>query len=98
MVLDTIPPTIRPISIKDNTTLLNKAKIEFKISDNLSGIDTYSGEIDGSWVLFEYDPKTETISYTIDKGRLKLGKKHTLKLSVADERKNRAEYQASFFL
>lgn len=98
VVLDTIPPTIRPLSIKENKILMNKVKIEFKISDNLSGIEWYEGTIDGSWVLFEFDGKTETLSYTFDKTRLILGKEHTLILKVGDERKNIAEYKANFYL
>ncbi len=98
VVLDTIPPVIRPISIKENKILTNKDKIEFKISDNLSGIESFEGEIDGAWVLFEYDAKTATLSYTIDKSRLTLGKKHLLQLLVGDERKNIARYSANFIL
>jgi len=98
VVLDTIPPTIRPLSFKGNKMLVNQSKIEFKISDNLSGIDFFEGEIDGSWALFEYDAKTGTIAYTIDKKRLNLGKMHALKLTVKDERKNSAVYKANFYL
>ncbi|HWR99149.1 MAG TPA: M23 family metallopeptidase, partial [Prolixibacteraceae bacterium] len=57
IVLDTIPPTIRSLSIQNNK-LLNQRKIAFKIADNLSGIAGYEGEIDGNWVLFAYDAKT----------------------------------------
>ncbi len=98
VVLDTVPPLIRPLSIKDNKILVNKVKIDFKISDNLSGIETYDGEIDGSWVLFEYDAKTETISYTIDKTRITPGNKHSLFLKVSDERNNISTYSSNFYL
>jgi len=98
VVLDTVPPTIRSLSIKENRILINHAKIEFKIADNLSGIATYEGEIDGSWVLFEYDAKTGMLAYTIDKKKLTLGKMHTLRLTVKDERKNSAVYKANFYL
>lgn len=98
VAVDTTPPTIKPVSIKDNSVLTNRSRIEFKISDNLSGIDTYEGEIDGNWVLFEYDAKTNSLFYVVDKERLTLGKKHNLRLKVTDERKNEAEYRANFFL
>jgi hypothetical protein len=98
VLVDTIPPTIRPLSIKENKTLVNKQKIEFKISDNLSGISSYEGEIDGNWVLFEYDAKSETISYTIDKSRMVLRKSHSIKVTVSDERKNSSVYKAVFYL
>ncbi|MEI7828874.1 MAG: M23 family metallopeptidase [Prolixibacteraceae bacterium] len=98
VMLDTIAPIIRPLSIKENKNLVNKQKIEFKITDNLSGISSYEGEIDGNWVLFEYDAKTDTIFYTIDKSKLVLGKSHTIKLTVRDERNNSSEYKAVFYL
>jgi hypothetical protein len=98
IMVDTIAPIIHPLSIKENKILVNKQKIEFKISDNLSGISSYEGEIDGNWVLFEYDAKTETISYTIDKSRIIIGKSHSIKLTVIDERKNSSVYNAVFYL
>ncbi len=98
IALDTIPPTIRSVTIKENKTLLSQQKIAFKISDNLSGIAGYNCEIDGSWVLFEYDAKSGTIEYTIDRKRVACGKNHTLFLTVKDERKNQAEYKATFYL
>ena len=97
VVLDTIPPTIKSLSIKENKILINKEKIVFKITDNLSGIGSYRGEIDGNWVLFEYDAKTQIISCTIDKKRVKSGSIHRLRLAVSDERKNTSEYKASFY-
>lgn len=98
VVLDTIPPKIQALSIKDNKTLLNRQKIEFKISDNLSGISTYEGEIDGNWVLFEYDAKTAMLFYIVDRKRIVLGKLHKLQLTVKDERNNIAVYKAGFYL
>jgi hypothetical protein len=98
VTIDSIPPIIKPKSIKENKILTNRTKIEFIITDNLSGIATYTGTIDGNWVLFEYDAKTNTLFYNIDRKRIKTGKTHTLRLTVGDERRNTAEYKASFFL
>jgi hypothetical protein len=97
VALDTLPPKILPISIKENKILSNKTKIEFKILDNLSGVDVYEGEIDGKWVLFELDAKTGDLSYTMDKKRIDPGKVHTLVLKVSDERKNSSQYKAVFY-
>lgn len=54
----------------------------FRLSDNLSGVQTYRGEIDGQYVLFEMNSKS-VITYKFDKERLERGK-HTLKLTVTD--------------
>jgi len=98
VVLDTIPPLIKSVSIKEKKILTDHSKIEFKITDNLSGIGSYEGELDGSWVLFEYDPKFSSIVYTIDKSRISTGKVHHLHLTVTDERKNSTVYDANFYL
>ena len=66
----------------------------FRLSDNLSGVQTYRGEIDGQYVLFEMNSKS-VITYKFDKERLKKGK-HTLKLTVTDAAGNRSEYKYSF--
>jgi Peptidase family M23 len=97
VVLDTIAPIIRPLGLKGKA-LVSPQKIAFKITDNLSGIEGYDCEIDGSWALFEYDAKTETISYAVDKKRLKTGRVHSLHVSVWDERKNKSEYKSEFSL
>ena len=63
----------------------------------MSGVDAYEGEIDGNWVLFEFDAKTGNLTYTIDNKRIDSGKMHTLSLKVTDERKNMSKYKAVFY-
>jgi hypothetical protein len=36
-------------------------KVRFKISDNLSGIASYEANINGKWLLMNYDAKTGTL-------------------------------------
>lgn len=95
--VDTIAPTIRPLSIAAHSRLTEKNRIRFKIRDEFSGIADYRGEIDGQWVLFEYDAKNALITYHIDSKRLQLNKKHQLKLEVTDNKGNVATYEANFF-
>ena len=97
VAIDKRPPVITSLSIKDNKTLTNPAKVQFKIDDDLSGIKNYRGEIDGNWVLFEYDGKSKTLSYTFDKERMAFGKSHLLRLVVTDNRDNRTEYKAIIY-
>ena len=55
--IDTIQP-----SIEQNKEIINNT-IQFKIKDELSGIKKYRGEIDGKWILMEYDFKTDILKY-----------------------------------
>lgn len=97
ITVDTVVPTITPVNIQNNSTLANKNKISFKIHDDFSGISSYRGEIDGKWVLFEYDAKKDLIEYYFDASRIELGKKHNLKLTVSDAKKNTKTYEANFY-
>ncbi|MDR1699550.1 MAG: M23 family metallopeptidase [Prevotellaceae bacterium] len=83
VMIDTIPPKITPQP---------KAPLRFKISDNLSGIDTYNGYIDGVWALFEYDAKTRSLFHRPDR-RVRLLKPYKLRLEVTDKVGNKAVYE-----
>ncbi|PTN02043.1 M23 family metallopeptidase [Mangrovibacterium marinum] len=94
---DTEAPSITPLNIKNHSSLTDRRKVSFKIMDDLSGVDSYQGEIDGQWVLFEYDGKNNLIEYYFDETRLQLGKSHQLKLRVNDGAGNQSTYQAKFY-
>ncbi|MCL3782557.1 M23 family metallopeptidase [Prolixibacteraceae bacterium JC049] len=94
---DTIAPKIRSLSIKNHKTLMHRNSISFVIKDEFSGIKKYRGEIDGKWVLFEYDAKKSTIRYKFDKKRFTFKRRHQLKLEVEDIKGNIASYEASFY-
>ncbi|WP_319590414.1 M23 family metallopeptidase [uncultured Draconibacterium sp.] len=96
VTVDTIPPEITPLSIADNK-LTESNRIRFKIKDDLAGIKTIEGLLDGKWALFEYDPKTATITHYFDKERFELGKNHTFKLTITDYRNNNAVYETHFW-
>lgn len=67
-------------------------RIRVKIADNLSGIADYRGEIDGNWVLMEYDGKSGTLSGKIDRTAYPTAKSHKFKLTVTDACGNQTEY------
>lgn len=94
---DTVAPTIRSLSIKNNKTLLQRNSISFSIKDEFSGVANFRGEIDGKWVLFEYDAKKNLIKYKFDKERFSFKKKHVIRLQVEDKKGNAAEYNATFY-
>ncbi|QQL48498.1 M23 family metallopeptidase [Mucilaginibacter ginkgonis] len=93
--VDTIPPTIRPVNLVNGGSMAGKSKMTFRIGDNLSGIKSYLAKIDGEWVLFEWDFKTKLLNHTFD-GTLSSGK-HSLELTVTDNKDNTAQYNATFY-
>lgn len=97
VMIDTINPTISAYNFQNGTNLQNQKSIQLKINDNLSGIKHYEGFIDGNWVLFEYEPKRDLITYFFDETRLKKGKNHVLKVNVADLEENKTTFTSQFY-
>lgn len=95
--VDTVAPTIRPLSIHANNQLKEKNRIRFKITDDFSGLANYRGEIDGQWVLFEYDAKNDLITYYFDLDRFRFNQNHTLSLKLEDNKGNTSAYKATFY-
>jgi hypothetical protein len=89
VTIDTVPPVITPLNPVKWTA--NK-RISFKISDNLSGIETFKGTLDGTFILFEYDAKTNTLFCNYDSKRMKSGDS-TLLLTVSDGAGNQSEFR-----
>jgi murein DD-endopeptidase MepM/ murein hydrolase activator NlpD len=90
--VDTIPPKITAINPESFKNLAGQKMIKFTISDELSGIASYRGTLNGKWVLMEYDPKNDLLYYTID-DRLLAGQ-NSFSLEVTDGKGNRKVYSA----
>jgi hypothetical protein len=93
--VDTVPPIIHPLNIRNGVTMARLQRIALKIGDNLSGVKSYSGKIDGKWVLMEWDYKTHVLSYKFDKD-IAHGK-HIFELTVTDNKDNISQFTADFF-
>ncbi|HEY0245983.1 MAG TPA: M23 family metallopeptidase [Mucilaginibacter sp.] len=93
--LDTIAPYIMPINISKGKNMAMLHNIRLKIGDNLSGVKSYNGSIDGRWVLMEWDYKTKVLNYTFDKD-LAPGK-HNFELTVSDNKDNSSQFTADFY-
>lgn len=93
VVADTVAPVVTPVTPEKWRT---SGKVTFKISDKLSGIETYRGEIDGRWVMFELDGKTGTLSYRLDHTRLPKATRHKVTLTVTDAAGNSTTCDRSF--
>ncbi len=94
ITIDSIPPTIKPINIYAGKNMSKNTQLIMKIGDNLSGIETYRGEVDGKWILMDYDAKNARLTYYFDE-HVQKGK-HTFTLYVTDGSGNKASYEAKF--
>lgn len=93
--VDTVPPVIRPVNIVEGKNMTGLRTITVRISDNLSGIKSFNGKIDGQWVLMEWDYKTKLLNYTFDEN-VKPGK-HVLNIAVTDNKNNLSQLTINFF-
>jgi Peptidase family M23 len=96
VAVDNVAPKITSLSIGTKKPQKITNDLKFKVTDNLSGIETFRGTIDGKWVLFEYDMKNNLLSYTFDKTRFQFNKNHSLILVVTDFKGNASTYKANF--
>lgn len=89
---DTELPQILPVS---QDKWLSAKRIQIKVTDNLSGIVSCNGTIDGEFVLFEHDVKSPIYTYLFDTDRLGRGK-HKLEFTAIDGAGNKAVYNYEF--
>ncbi len=96
LVQDTIAPKIAIAKPIEGKWLTKDKSLSFRITDDLSGIKSYKGYLNGKWVLFEYDNKSNRIIHQFDEALLLEGK-NELKLIVSDNLGNSAIFETSFF-
>jgi murein DD-endopeptidase MepM/ murein hydrolase activator NlpD len=93
IAIDTTPPVIRPVNVSPNKNVSKQQNLTLKISDNLSGIQSYRGTLNGKWILMDFDAKSGHIIYAFD-DRIKPGK-NVFRLVVRDGEGNETVYQAN---
>jgi hypothetical protein len=93
---DSTPPKVRAINISDGKWLSKQNTIDFSISDDFSGINSYNGYVNGNWILFDYDYKNARITYEIDDQFLQDGR-NEFKLEVTDNVGNSTIFETHFF-
>ena len=93
---DTIAPKIRAKNFKEKQWLNNYKYLSLAITDDLSGVDTYSATLNGNWILMEYEPKTNTLRYNFD-DKILNEKQCVLEVTVTDNVGNNNTLTTTFF-
>lgn len=88
--------SVPQVRAEDPASWGERGVINFIATDDLSGVQSFSGEIDGRFVLFEYDLKNDRLSYRLDPERVERGKTHQLRLSVTDATGKTAVVRSNF--
>ena len=94
VAVDTKAPSI---AFKFNVGARIKSDVAgIRIGDNLSGIRDYRVEIDGHWVVAEYDEKNATLNVPLKDARIKGGTRHFMRVAVVDMVGNRNVAERNF--
>ena len=96
LMADTIPPKISARNFRSKKWLNNYNYLKLTISDDLSGIQSYNAYINGEWILLEYEPKNQTVTYNFEDKKLKQMKCH-LKVIVTDNVGNTEIFEDTFY-
>ncbi|WP_024479904.1 M23 family metallopeptidase [Cellulophaga baltica] len=93
---DSVAPKVRATNFKEKQWLSNYKYLSLQITDDLSGIDTYSATLNGKWILMEYEPKKNTITYNFD-ANIVDQKECNLEVVVTDNVGNSTTFKSSFY-
>lgn len=96
LATDTLAPKIRAKNFKEKQWLNNYRYLSLRISDDLSGVNTYSATLNGDWILMEYEPKTNTLTYNFD-DKILDKKQYKLKVVVTDNVGNSSTFTSTFY-
>ncbi|TRX08952.1 M23 family metallopeptidase [Flavobacterium gawalongense] len=96
LVMDTIMSKIAIAKPIEGKWLSDQKTIQLTINDELSGIKSYNGYLNGNWVLFEYDNKTKKITHNFSDGIVAEGA-NDLKVVVTDNVGNSTTFETHFF-
>ncbi len=94
IIADTTNPEINGVNIFPGKTFNTQTTIKLTIKDKHSGIKYYRGEIDGKWILMDYDHKRDLLKFEI-KNNISKGK-HNFTLKLIDNVGNFTDYKAEF--
>jgi hypothetical protein len=88
VMLDTTAPVVKIMNYNKEKSIFTHDKIALKMTDNLSGIKSYRGTIDGIWVLLQHDNKEKTLTYYFDEKLLKNEGEHIFEVTIIDKKGN----------
>lgn len=96
LLSDNTKPKISLVNFNDKQWLSNAKTLKVKISDSESGIKSYRGEIDGEWILMEYNVKNGVLTYNLSEKAFTTAE-HQFKIVATDNVGNTTTLNTSFF-
>ncbi|RXG30053.1 M23 family metallopeptidase [Leeuwenhoekiella palythoae] len=94
--IDTKPPKIQSLDFSDGKWISNLNEINFKITDEDTGIKSYRATINGKFALMEYEYKKNQLTYSFGDG-ISVSGANEFKLTVTDNVGNSTTFEATFY-
>jgi hypothetical protein len=94
---DIIAPKISSTKPIEGKNITNDKFIDFRISDDKSGIKSYNGYINDKWILLEYEYKLKRLRYKMADNLTTIGK-NDMKINVTDNVGNSTTFETSFIM
>jgi murein DD-endopeptidase MepM/ murein hydrolase activator NlpD len=95
VVVDAIPPMV-DASFAEGADLSKAATITLTATDNFWGVSSFSGTIDGEWIIFEREASRGRFIHRFDAERLAAGRSHTLDFTCRDGAGNTTTFRRTF--
>jgi len=96
LVKDTIAPQLRPKNFKAKQSIKRFRFLTFRAEDEFSGLAKYNGYINGEWVLLEYEPKNNTLTFDLSDLKTKTDELQ-VEVIVEDGVGNQTEFKTQVF-
>ncbi|WP_321540763.1 hypothetical protein [Flavobacterium piscinae] len=96
LVKDNVAPKIKSINFQEGKWLSKQNNLQFTITDDLSGIKSYNGYLNGKWILFDYDYKSNKIVHDFS-DNLVIEGRNELKIVIMDNVGNSTIFESHFF-
>lgn len=96
LATDNTPPRVVPVNFRDGQWISNNKDLKVRISDDLSGINSYRATVNGKFILMEYEYKNNMLTHDFSDGVVTETENH-FKIVVTDNVGNTTTYEATFF-
>ncbi len=93
---DLVAPKVYNASFKEGDNLDKLKTLKISISDNLSGIKEYNAYLNGTWILMEYETKSNRLTHQFSDNIFQNGR-NDFKIIVKDNLGNTTTFESHFF-
>ena len=94
--VDTVAPALLVVNVPKDFDYKGRKYVVVKAVDKRSEIASYSAMINGSWVLLEYDKKSDLLLMPIAKARVARNKLHQVEIRATDKMGNSSKVVTKF--